>query len=74
LLAFSEADLKAMPRRSLTNFLALVSKRLDREGAPSKAELQGLMQLATEDLTHPAFERQSSLSQISPTTNSEISG
>ena len=47
----SEEELKQMGRRSLTDFLALISTSLEKQEKLTKEELSGLRSLAMSDLS-----------------------
>ena len=51
----SREELQQMPEIALRNLGFLIDKRLREDGPPpSVEELQGIKELATEDLWHPA--------------------
>ena len=79
----SEAALKVCSREELTqmskpqrlSLLHLISRRLKKPGPPpTLAELQGLKELVTDHLFHPALNGLSPESPNSTTPNSETSG
>ena len=52
----SREELQQMPEIALLNLGYLIDKRLKEDGPPpSVDELQGIKELATEDLWHPAL-------------------
>ena len=70
----SKAEFAKMSEQQGSSFLHLVAKRLDKPGpAPTQAELEGIKELATEHLWHPALSRLSNPSPDTATTNSKIS-
>lgn len=80
--AVSEAALKVFSREELIqmsspqrrSFLHLVAKRLDEPGSPpTLAELEGIKELVTKHLWHPAFNQLSEQLQDSATTSSKTS-
>ena len=70
----SREELNQMDKVSLSNLGHLIGHRLDRPGPPpTQDELQGIKELVTEHLWHPALSRLSEPSPNSATTNSKPS-
>ena len=70
----SKAEFAKVSEQQGNSFLHLVATRLDKPGpAPTKDELQGIKELVTEHLWHPAFNRLSTPSPDSATTSSKTS-
>ena len=62
LRVYSQDDLEQMEPQRRRTFLSSVARRLE-QGSVSEEELKGIRELADNDLWHPAFGRQYSISQ-----------
>ena len=72
LRVFSREELTQMPEPSRLSLGVLISKRLKKEGPPpTLEELQGIRELVTQHLWHPALSQLSEASQASPTPKPE---
>ena len=59
----SQEELQEMPEQVLLTFMGAIERRLNKAGEPTDAELQGLKEMVTEDMWHPALSRLSGVSQ-----------
>ena len=70
LRVFSREQLTQMPEPQLRSFVALIGKRLLKEGPPpTQDELVGIKELVTDHLWHPAFNQLSKPLPDSETTS-----
>lgn len=63
LKVYSQTELEQMQPQQRRTFLSSVARRLEQPEPPTLEELKGLRELADNDLWHPAFGRQHSISQ-----------
>ena len=63
LRVLSQEELQQMQPQQRRTFLSSLARRLEQPGEPTQEELLGLKELARDDLWHPAFGRQQSISQ-----------
>jgi len=55
---FYRHEISALPERPFRDFVFMVSRRLAKDGPPPTSdELEGLKELAFDELWHPAFNR-----------------
>ena len=72
LKVFSRDELTAMPKPQRLSLMGIIGRRLDKKGPPpTLEELQGIRELVTEHLWHPALGAFSQVDEGSETHQSE---